>query len=121
MPLGSQRGPQNPPKTVPKCLPNRTPKKDAIFWQFLSFFGCPISLKSSFSLGKINIFESFAKNVFLQRSIDFASKNLPKTLQKRRPKPSRIDIENRRFSTSIFSGFGLLFEASWASKSAALP
>ena len=42
--------------------------------------------------------------MFLQSSIVFASKNLSKTLRKRRPKPSRIDVENRLFFSIGFLG-----------------
>ena len=44
------------------------------------------------------IFEVFAKSMFLQLSSVLASKNLPKTLPKKRsPNPSKIDAENDLF------------------------
>ena len=43
-------------------------------------------------------------------------KNLPKTLEKRCPNPYKIDPKNVLFFNIDFSGFGLDFGGSWASK-----
>ena len=45
-----------------------------------------------------------------------APKNLSKPLPKRCPNPSKIDAKNVLFLVSLFSGFGLDFGGSWASK-----
>ena len=54
--------------------------------------------------------------MFVQISCIFGLKNLPKTLPKRGPNPSEIEPKNVLFFNIDFSGFGLDFGASWASK-----
>ena len=46
-----------------------------------------------------------AKRVFLQFACIFGPKNLPKTLPKRGPNPSKIDAENVLFFNIVFFGF----------------
>ena len=53
----------------------------------------------------ITIFKVFAKIVFLQLSCIFGQKNLPKTLPKRGPNPSKIDAKNMLFFNIHFYGF----------------
>ena len=62
--------------------------------------------KYQFSLWKNTIFKVFANFAFLLFSCIFGFKNLPKTLPKRSPNPSKIDAENVLF-------FNIGFWASW--------
>ena len=54
---------------------------------------------------KITIFKVFAKFVFLRFSCISGLKNIPKTLPKRSPNPSKIDAENVLFFYIDFFGF----------------
>ena len=112
-----------PPKTLPKPFQNASqialPGNMQFFIVFFAvslFFLMSDFLECVIFPGENQYFESFAKDVFLQRSIAFASQNLSKTLPKRLPKPSKIDVENRLFFNVDFFGFRLHFETIWASK-----
>ena len=60
----------------------------------LWYFQASKPWKYQFSLGKINVFQVFAKSMFVRISCIFPSKNHQKTLPKRGPNPSKIDAEN---------------------------
>ena len=60
----------------------------------LWYFQASKPWKYQFSLRKINVFQVFAKSMFVRISCIFPSKNHPKTLPKRGPNPSKIDAEN---------------------------
>ena len=70
-----------------------SPRREQYFW------------KSQFSLGKINIFKVFAKMMFVHFSCVPGPKNLPKTLPKRGPNPSKIDAKNVLLFNIDFFGF----------------
>ena len=101
-----------PPKTIPKPCQNAfkidVPKNIDFFEVFCYSFCIFVileTLKISIFLGKTTIFKVFTKNVFLQFSCIFGPKNLPKTLPKRSPNPSKIDAENVMFFNIDFFGF----------------
>ena len=89
-------------------------QKTSIFSRFFaicfSFLLSSIPWKYRFSLGKIDIFQVFAKNVLLQFATIFLLKNLSKTLPKSGLNSSKIDVENVSFFNIDFfasrPGFG---------------
>ena len=76
-----------------------------LFNNFFLIFKTSKPWKYQFYLGKTTIFKVFAKNVFLQFSSIFGSKNLPKTLPKRSPNDEKIDAKNVLFFNIDFLGF----------------
>ena len=108
----------NPPKTIPKSIQNRCPKKHAIFDRFLFIFCCMLQEPTSKKRAPTQCFVSFSCNsVFrflhaflVQKTYQKPFQNESRTLRKSMPKTCC-------FFTSIFSGFGLDFGASWDSKS----
>ena len=104
---------QNPPKTLPKWLRKRCSKKHAIFYRFLlefCFFRYPRFLENhGFPIGKSLFLRFSLKSCLSLLACIFGSKNLPKTLKKRRPKPLKIDAGNCLFSNIDFWGFGSPF------------
>ena len=68
-----------------------------------------------FSLGKITHFEVSEEFVLLLFSGIFRSKNHPKTFENDVPTLPKSTLKMHWFSTSLFSGPGLDFGASWAS------
>ena len=95
----------NPPKIHSK---SRYPEKCLFFIDVCSiflFFLSSISLKYAFYLGKTTIFKVFAKIAILQFACIFGPKNLPKTLPKRGPNPSKIDAKNVMFFNIDFFAF----------------
>ena len=108
---------QTPPKTRSKSFENRRSKKHAIFHWFLFDFCCllqePTSISYWFLQYKMAL-GRFSSSCFLhgfgvQKTYQKPLKNDVRTLTKSIPKTFC-------FSTSIFSGFGLDFGGSWASK-----
>ena len=79
-----------------------------------------ISLKYAFYLRKITIFEVSTTIMFFQLSCIFLPKNLPKPVQNDGQTLPKLTPKTYCLSTIIFSGFGVHFGSSWASKSAAL-
>ena len=100
---------QNPPKILSKSRFQKTCDFSSIFARCFSFFQSSISWKSLFSHGKITNFKVFVEFVLLQFSCTFGPKNLPKTLPKRGPNPSKIDAENVLFFNIDFFGFRARF------------
>ena len=107
---------QNLPKIHPKSTQNRHPKKHAIFLGFLLEKWFVAKAPTSISYWFLQYFllvGHFSSNRFLHAF------SVPKTYQK----PFQNDVRTLPksmlktccFSTSIFSGFGLDFGASWAS------
>ena len=110
-------GSQNPPKILPNRLQNRCSNKHAIFHRFLlqkaSVAKAPTSISYWFLQYKMAL-GRFSSSCFLhgfgiQKTYQKPLKNDVRTLTKSIPKTCC-------FSTSIFSGFGLDFGGSWASK-----
>ena len=108
---------QTPPQTLPKSFQNRGSKKHAIFHRFLlekpSAAKVPTSIPYWFlpikmALGRFSsnrCLQAFS----IQKAYQKPLQNQVRTLSKSMPKTCC-------FLTSIFSGFGLDLEASWASK-----
>ena len=108
---------QNPAKTLPKSFQNRCPKKHAIFHRFW-FEKCFVAkVPTSISYWFLQYFlplRHFSSNRFLHAF----------SVQKTYQKPFQNDVWTLAksmskmccFLTSFFSGFGLDFGASWASK-----
>ena len=99
-------------KTLPK--PFQNPSKIDVqkniqffraFEKNFSNFKTSKPWKYQFYIGKITIFKVFAKIVSLQLSCIFGQKNLPKTLPKRGPNPSKIDAKNASVFNIDFLGF----------------
>ena len=97
-------------KTMAKNLKKTKSQKTSIFSRFFSIaLACLLSSKPWkywFSLGKIDIFQVFAKNAHLQKASIFRFKNLSKTLPKRGLNPLKIDAKNVLV-------FNIDFLASW--------
>ena len=112
---------QNHPKILPKCLRKRCPNRHVIFHRFLPDFGCLSQRPTLDFCWQGHSFVSFSHySMFrllyafsVQKTYQKPFQNEVRTLPKSMPKTCC-------FSTSIFSGFGLNFGGSWASKSAAL-
>ena len=106
-----------PPKTLPKSYQNRGPKKHAIFHQFWLEFWCLLQEPTSKKRAPTQCFVNFSHNSLhrllrafsVQKTYRKPFQNDVRTLPKSMPKTCC-------FSTSIFSGFGLNFGGSWASK-----
>ena len=90
---------------LPKSMSKKTYNFSQLFNTFFSNFKTSKPWKYQFYLGKITIFKVFAKIVFLQLSCIFGQKNLPKTLPKRGPNPSKIDAKNMLFFNIHFYTF----------------
>ena len=75
------------------------------FWLIFLFFSIFDFLKMCVALGKITIFKVFAEIVCFQFSCTFAPKNIPKTLPKRSPNPSKFNAKNVLFFNIDFLGF----------------
>ena len=112
---------QNPPKILPKRLRNRCSNKHAIFHRFLlqkaSVAKTPTSilywfLQYKMALGRFSS-SCFLHGFSIEKTYQKPFQNEVRTLPKLMPKTCC-------FLTSFFSGFGLDFGASGASKSAAL-
>ena len=115
---------QNRPQTLQKSIPNRCSRASlisyAIVAQTFDIFKRRNLENINFPLGK-SMFFRFSRKAclcgfgafFLPKIIPKPFQNEVRTLQKSMPKTCC-------FLTSIFSGFGLDFGGSWASKSAAL-
>ena len=103
--FGLPKPSQNPPKILPKSMSQKTCKFGELLNNFCNKFNLPKPQKYQFSLRKINIFKVFVKFVFLGFSCIFGPKNLPKTLPKRGPNPSKIDAKNVMFLNIDFLGF----------------
>ena len=107
---------QNPPKIHPKYLQNRRPKKHGIFQRFLFEKAFVARAPTLDFCWQGHSFVSFSQNSVLRFWNAF-------WVRKTSQKPSRNDVRTLPksmpktccFSTSIFSGFGLDFGASWAS------
>ena len=88
------------PKPSPKPLKIDTSKKHVfsnVFFANFDFFKRSKAQKLAFRLDGSTIFKVFAKIAFLLFPCIFGQKNLPKTLPKRGPKPSKIDAKNMLF------------------------
>ena len=109
---------QNPSQIHTKCFQNRPPKKHAIFHRFLLEKCLVAQVPTSILYWFLQYFllvGHFSSNrclhVFLVRkTFQNPLQNLFRTL-------SKSMLKMHRFSTSIFSRFGLDFGASWDSKS----
>ena len=84
----------NPPKIDPKSSLEKTLDFSSDFVHFFLVFRSSISWKCAFSYSKTTNPEVFAKIMLFRFSSIFLPKNLPKTLPKRGPDPSKIDAEN---------------------------
>ena len=109
---------QTPPKTRRKSFQNRRSKKHGIFHRFLFDFCCllqePTSISYWFLQYKMAL-GRFSSSCFLHGF--GVQKNLPKTLEKRCPNPSKIDAKNMLFFNIHFYGFWLRFwKILWASE-----
>ena len=108
-----------PPKTLPKSCQNRRPKKHAIFHRFLLdvflFFNLRFLENRGFPIGKSLISRFSIKSCFHKFNIFLVQKTYQKPLQNDVRTLQKSMSQTCCFSTSIFSGFGLDFGASWAS------
>ena len=108
---------QNPPETHPKSFQNRCLRKHTIFHRFLRDFCCLLQEPTSKKCAPTQCFVNFSHNSVyrfehtfsVQKTYQKPFQNEVRTLQKSMPKTCC-------FLTSVFSGFGLDFGGSWASK-----
>ena len=111
--FGSPKPSQNPPKMPSKSMYPKTYDFSSIFVQKML---CCKSADIDFVL-VFTVFYAcrtlFFKSLF---ACIFGSKNLPKTLPKRRPSPSKIDAKNVLFCNIDFWRFGRRFWSLLASK-----
>ena len=103
--FGLPKPSQNRPEILPKSMFQKTYIFSELFNNFFLIFKTSKPWKYQFYLRKITIFKVFAKIVFLQLSCIFGQKNLPKTLPKRGPNPSKIDAKNMLFFNIHFYTF----------------
>ena len=109
---------QNPPETHPKSFQNRCLRKHTIFHRFLRDFCCLLQEPTSKKRAPTQCFVNFSHNSVYRFEHTFS---VQKTYQKPFQNEVRALLKSIAktccFSTSIFSGFGLDFGASWDFKS----
>ena len=85
---------QNLPKIHPKCLQNRCPKNLRFFIDFCSNFDACCKSQHQKNVRPRSVLLAFHTIWCFAFGMPFRSKNLSKTLPKRRPRPSKIDAKN---------------------------
>ena len=108
---------QNPPETHPKSFQNRCLRKHTIFHRFLRDFCCLLQEPTSKKRAPTQCFVNFSHNSVYRFEHTFS---VQKTYQKPFQNEVRTLLKSIAktccFSTSIFSGLGLDFQGSGASK-----
>ena len=89
--FGSPKPPQNPPKIHPKSMSQKTNNFSSIFARILMFVARASIKKSCAHAVFCWCFTQFSVSLL---ACIFGLKNLPKTLPKQGPNPSKIDAKN---------------------------